>query len=231
MNWRFFLIEKQHETVDGRTAQLRLLVEIPVYGCKSKCEVRINPQNPQAIQTPEPDLRSRPIQTSRSRPIQTWRSRPMIQTFSKYWKVLLCTTKYYSSTTLYYKVLLCTTKYDAGWSREFWKNLAIPFQTSFQTVPDPFQTSSMESKGSVHSQPCCQADKTGLCVQCRIIWFSLSRIWNDYHDSRHSVPDVRKRHFTKVVVPDVRIIAERSRPVYRPIAIYLQGFIPLYRMT
>ena len=25
--------------------------------------------------------------------------------------VLLCTTKYYSSTTLYYKVLLCTTKY------------------------------------------------------------------------------------------------------------------------
>ena len=43
-----------------------------LYGCTSKFEVRINPQNPQAIQTPDPDLRSRPIQTSRSRPmIQT----------------------------------------------------------------------------------------------------------------------------------------------------------------
>ena len=29
----------------------------------------------------------------------------------QYYNVLLCTTKYYSSTTLYYKVLLCTTKY------------------------------------------------------------------------------------------------------------------------
>ena len=38
-------------------------------GCKSKFEVRINPQNPQAIQTPDPHLRSRPIQTSRSRPV------------------------------------------------------------------------------------------------------------------------------------------------------------------
>ena len=132
--------------------EMRGYVYIYIYGCKSKCEVRINPQNPQAIQTPDPDLRSRPIQTSRSRPIQTSRSRPMIQTtlfyvgwtysFSKYWKVLLC-----------------TTKYDAGWSREFWKNLAIPFQTSFQTVPDPFQTSSMGSKGSVHSQPCCPRRK------------------------------------------------------------------------
>ena len=46
---------------------------IYIYGCTSKFEVRINPQNPQAIQTPDPDLRSRPIQTSRSRPmIQTY---------------------------------------------------------------------------------------------------------------------------------------------------------------
>ena len=191
-------------------------------------------QNARSGSTPKTHRRSRPpIQTcdpDRSRPHDPDRSRPMIQTpsfyvgwkfsFSKYWKVLPCTTKYYSSNTLYCKVLLCTTKYDAGWSREFWKNLAMPFQTSFQTVPDPFQTSSMESKNSVHAQPCCQEDKTGLCAQCRIIWFSLS-IWNGYHDSRHSVPDVRKRHFTKVVVPDVRIIAERSRPVYRPIAIYV----------
>ena len=152
--------------VQGYTVQM-------IYGCKSKCEVRINPQNPHAIQTPDPDQRSRPIQTSRSRPIQTSRSRP-IQTydpdpFALCWldifffkvvtSIILCTTKYYSSTTLYYKVLLCTTKYDAGWSREFWKNLAIPFQTSFQTVPDPFQTSSMESKRSVHSRPCCPRRK------------------------------------------------------------------------
>ena len=175
------------------------------------------------IQTCDPD-RSRPHDPDRSRPCDPdlW-SRPLcfmlvgnflVQSTEKYYSVL-------QSTVLlqYYFVLQSTTKYDAGWSREFWKNLAIPFQTSFQTVPDPFQTSSMESKGGVPSQPCCQEDKTGLCVQCRIIWFSLSRIWNDYHDSRHSVPDVRKKHFTKVVVPDVRIIAERSRPVYRPIAI------------
>ena len=97
-----------------------------IFGCKSKFEVRINLQNPQAIQTPDPDLRSRPIQTSRSRQIQTSQSRPMIQTplfyvgwtfsFTKYWKVLLCTTKYYSSTTLYCKVLESTTLYATYYS-------------------------------------------------------------------------------------------------------------------
>ena len=51
--------------------------------------------------------------------------------------------------------------------------------------------------------------------------FFLRHIWNDYHDSRHSVPDVRNRHVTKVTVPDVRITAERSRPVFRCIAISL----------
>ena len=179
--------------------------------------------------TRDPDPRSRPIQTSRSRPIQTSRSRPMIQTplfyvgwtfsFSKYWKVLLCTTKYYSSTTLYYKVLLCTTKYDAGWSPEFWKNLAIPFQTSFQTVPDPFQTSSMESKGSVHSQPCCprRINRSVRPVQNLLIQFKSYMKWLSWFQALRS-----RRfffHFTKVVVPDVRIIAERSRPVYRPMPI------------
>ena len=145
------------------------------------------------IQTCDPD-RSRP----RSRPIQTSRSRPMIQTplfyvgwtfsFSKYWKVLLCTTKYYSSTTLYYKVLLCTTKYDAGWSREFWKNLAIPFQTSFQTVPDPFQTSSMESKGSVHSQPCCPRRKNRSVrpVQNHLIQFKSYMKWLSWFQALRS---------------------------------------------
>ena len=198
-----------------------------IYGCKSKCEVRINPQNPHAIQTPDPDLRSRPIQTSRSRRIQTSRSRPMIQTplfyvgwtcsFSKYWKVLysvlqsttpvlLCTTKYYS-------VLQSTMLGDLVNLGKIWPSRSRPRSR-------PFQTSSMESKGSAHSQPCCPRRKTGLCIQR-----SLSRIWNDHLDSRHSVPDVRKRHFAKVVVPDVRIIAERSRPVYRPMPIYIYIYI------
>ena len=57
--------------------------------------------------------------------------------------------------------------------------------------------------------------------QCKTFWFFLSRIHTDYHDSIHSVPDVRNRRFTKVAVPDVRITAERSRPVYWCIAICL----------
>ena len=35
----------------------------------------------------------------------------VIQSTILYYKALLCTTKYYSTTTLYYTVLLCTTKY------------------------------------------------------------------------------------------------------------------------
>ena len=38
----------------------------------------------------------------------------VIQSTILYYKVLLYTTKYYSSTTLYYKVLLCTTQYYNG---------------------------------------------------------------------------------------------------------------------
>ena len=54
--------------------------------------------------------------------------------------------------------------------------------------------------------------------QCKIIWCFWGRIHTDYHDPIHSVPDVRNRRFTKVAVPDVRITAERSRPVYWCIA-------------
>ena len=52
----------------GQSAKILLILN-RLYGCTSKFKVRINPQNPQAIQTPDPDLRSRPIQTSRSRPV------------------------------------------------------------------------------------------------------------------------------------------------------------------
>ena len=184
-----------------------------------------DPRSRPAIQT-DPDLT---IQTDPDLTIQTYDPDPFVLCWLDmfFFKVLkrsekyyiLCTTKYYSSTTLYYKVLLCTTKYDAGWSREFkiWPSRSRPRSRPFQTRsrPVPWNPRAV----SIHSHVA-QEEKTGLCVQCRIIWFSLSRIWNDYHDSRHSVPDVRKRHFTKVVVPDVRIIAERSRPVYRPMPIY-----------
>ena len=64
--------------------------------------------------------------------------------------------------------------------------------------------------------------------QCKIFWFFLSRIHTVYHDSIHSVPDVRNRRFTKVAVPDVRITAERSRPVYWCIAIYIHVYIFIY---
>ena len=65
--------------------------------------------------------------------------------------------------------------------------------------------------------------------QCKIIWCFWGRIHTDYHDSIHSVPDVRNRRFTKVAVPDVRITAERSRPVYWCIAIYI--YISSYHWT
>ena len=116
-------------------------------------------------------------------------------TFSKYWKVLLCTTKYYS-------VLLCTTKYDSVLQStmsdlvnfgRIWPSRSRP-----RSRPVPWNPRAV----SIHSHVA-QEEKTGLRVQCRIIWFNLSRIWNHYHDSRHSVPGVRNRHFTKVVVPDV----------------------------
>ena len=157
-------------------------------------------QNARSGSTPKTHRRSRPpIQTfdpDRSRPHDPdlW-SRPLcfmlvghvlFQSTEKYY--VLCTTKYYSSTTLYYKVLLCTTKYDAGWSREFWKNLAIPFQTSFQTVPDPFQTSSMESKGSVHSQPCCPRRKNRSVrpVQNHLIQFKSYMKWLSWFQALRS---------------------------------------------
>ena len=158
------------------------------------------PKNPHAIQTPDPDLRSRPIQTSRSRPIQTSRSRPMIQTplsyvgwtfsFSKYWKVLLCTTKYYSSTTLYYKSISLYYKVRCWVTSWILEKFGIPFQTSFQTVPDPFQTSSMESKGSVHSQPCCPRRKNRSVrpVQNHLIQFKSYMKWLSWFQALRSRP-------------------------------------------
>ena len=143
------------------------------YGCKSKCR---------SGSTPKTHRRSRPaIQTDpdRSRPHDPdlW-SRPLC--FMLVGHVL------FQSTEKYY--VLCTTKYDAGWSREFWKNLAIPFQTSFQTVPDPFQTSSMESKGSVHSQPCCPRRKNRSVrpVQNHLIQFKSYMKWLSWFQALRS---------------------------------------------
>ena len=75
-----------------------------------------DPRSRPAIQT-DPDLT---IQTDPDLTIQTYDPDPFVlcwldMFFFKVLKsIILCTTKYYSSTTLYYKVLLCTTKYDAG---------------------------------------------------------------------------------------------------------------------
>ena len=122
--------------------------------------------------TGDPDLRSRPaIQTDPDLTIQTDPDLT-VQTYDPdlfvlfwldifFYKVLKSTTLHYKVLLQYYFVLQSTILYyklRLG-SPEFWKNLTIPFQTSFQTVPDPFQTSSMESKGSAHSQPCCPRRK------------------------------------------------------------------------
>ena len=143
------------------------------------------------IQTCDPD-RSRPHDPDRSRPHDPdpW-SRPLCFMlvghflFQSNWKVLLCTTKYYSSTTLYYKVLLCTTKYDAGWSPEFWKNLAIPFQTSFQTRsrPVPWNPRAV----SIHSHVA-QEEKPGLCgpVQNHLIQFKSYMKWLSWFQALRS---------------------------------------------
>ena len=119
------------------------------------------------IQTCDPD-RSRPQDPDRSRPQDPDRSRPhdpdpfvlcWLEIF--FFKVLKSITLYYC-TTKYYSVLQSTMLGDLVNFGKIWPSRSRPRSR-------PFQTSSMESKGSVHSQPCCQEDKTGLCVQCRII--------------------------------------------------------------
>ena len=106
-----------------------------------------DPRSRPAIQT-DPDLT---IQTDPDLTIQTYDPDPFVLCWLDiFFKVLNSTTLYYKvlkSTSLYYKV----RSWVISWILE---NLAIPFQTSFQTVPGPFQTGSMESKGSVHSQLC-----------------------------------------------------------------------------
>ena len=140
--------------------------QVPLYGCKSKCEVRINPQNPHAIQTCDPD-RSRPHDPDRSRPHDPdlW-SRPLCfmlvghflfqsteKYYTLYYKVLL---QYYfvlQSISLYYKVRC----WVISWILEkFWPSRSRPRSRPFQTRSRPV---SMESKGSVHSQPYCPRRK------------------------------------------------------------------------
>ena len=178
-----------------------------------------DPRSRPAIQT-DPDLT---IQTDPDLTIQTYDPDPFVLCWldmfffkvlkSIIYSVLRSTTPVLLCTTKCYSVLQSTMLGDLVNFGKIWPSRSRPRSRPFQTRsrPVPWNPRAV----SIHSHVA-QEEKTGLCVQCRIIWFSLSRIWNDYHDSRHSVPDVRKRHFTKVVVPDVRIIAERSRPVYRP---------------
>ena len=185
-----------------------------------------DPRSRPAIQT-DPDLT---IQTDPDLTIQTYDPDPFVLCWLDifFFKVLKSITLYYKVLLQYYFVLQSLTLYYKvrcwviSWILEkIWPSRSRPRSRPFQTRsrPVPWNPRAV----SIHSHVA-QEERTGLCVQCRTIWFSLSRIWHDYHDSRHSVPDVRKRHFTKVVVPDVRIIAERSRPVYRPMPIYPDCF-------
>ena len=209
-----------------------------IYGCTSKFEVRINPQNPQAIQTPDPDLRSRPIQTSRSRPmIQTscfilfgfvdpdplfYFGVNMLDPAPSLPLWLDCGLEGHAVQLLAAaSLLLAAAQLEHFGSRpvtKIWSKSAYPVPDLVphrsRPVPDrsrSFPDRSMESN-------LMEEEFSG---QCKIIWCFWGRIHTDYHDSIHSVPDVRNRRFTKVAVPDVRITAERSRPVYWCIAIYI----------
>ena len=209
---------------------------VMTYGCTSKFEVRINPQNPQAIQTPDPDLRSRPIQTSRSRPmIQTscfilfgfvdpdplfYFGVNMLDPAPSLPLWLDCGLEGHAVQLLAAaSLLLAAAQLEHFGSRpltKIWSKSAYPVPDlaphRSRPVPDrsrSFPDRSMESN-------LMEEEFSG---QCKIIWCFWGRIHTDYHDSIHSVPDVRNRRFTKVAVPDVRITAERSRPVYWCIAI------------
>lgn len=111
-------------------------------------------------------------------------------------------------------------------SRHFW----ILFQTSFHTVPRPVPDQFHRIPGpvSIHSHvPQGQKKQTGpqllgnlQAQRKKEVRDALKKLQYYHVDSRRSVPDVRNRPFTRVAVPDVRITAGRSRPVYRPTAIY-----------
>ena len=154
--------------------------------------------------TRDPDTRSRPaiqtdpdltIQTDPDLTIQTYDPDPFVlcwldifffkvlKSITLYYKVLL---QYYfvlQSISLYYKVRCWVT----SWILE---KFGIPFKTSFQTVPDPFQTSSMESKGSVHSQPCCPRRKNRSVrpVQNHLIQFKSYMKWLSWFQALRSRP-------------------------------------------
>ena len=127
----------------------------------------------------------------------------LFQSTEKYYSVLQSATPVLLCTTKYYSVLQSTMLGDLVNFGKIWPSRSRPRSRPFQTRsrPVPWNPRAV----SIHSHV---AKKTKqVCASSA-----------ESFDSRHSVPDVRKRHFTKVVVPDVRIIAERSRPVYRPIA-------------
>ena len=115
--------------------------------------------------TRDPDPRSRPvIQTDPDLTIQTDPNltiQTMIQTRLFYvgWTF---SEKYYSVLQSTTPVLLCTTKYCSVPQSTMLGdlvNFAKIWPSRCRPRSRPFQTSSMESKGSVHSQPCCPRRK------------------------------------------------------------------------
>ena len=182
------------------------------------------------IQTCDPDLWSRPLASFRlGLLIQTpcfileWTCWILPHPFPYGWTVALedmlssCLLRLACYSCLACSLLLAAARLEHFGSRpvtKIWSKSAYPVPDLVphrsRPVPDrsrSFRHRSMESN-------LMEEEVSG---QCKIFWFFLSRIHADYHDSIHSVPDVRNRRFTKVAVQDVRITAERSRPVYRPI--------------
>ena len=115
--------------------------------------------------TGDPD-RSRPHDPDRSRPHDPdlW-SRPLC--FMLVGHVL------FQSTEKYYSVLQSTMLGDLVNFGKIWPSRSRPRSRPFQTRsrPVPWNPRAV----SIHSHVA-QEEKTGLCVQCRIIWFSLSCI-------------------------------------------------------
>ena len=186
------------------------------------------------IQTYDPDLWSRPLASfCLGLLIQTpcfileWTCWILPHPFPYGWTVALkdmlssCLLRLACYSCLVCSLLLAAAQWEQFGSRpvtKIWSKFAYPVP---DLVPHRSRPVPDRSRSFPHRSMESNLMEEEVSGQCKFFWFFLSRIHTDYHDSIHSVPDVRNRRFTKVAVPDVRITAERSRPVYWCIAIWV----------
>ena len=133
----------------------------------------------------------------------------MLKGITLYYKVLL---QYYfvlQSTTLYHKI-------------RCWIILYILEKKNGHSIPDlvPDQIHGIQGQWPFTAMLPRRQNKSVCPVQNHLIQFKSYIKWLLWFQALRSKRTGKKKKFTKVVVPDNRIIAERSRPVYRPIAIY-----------